>query len=128
MKITTLLFLGSLLSLSAFAANDPAESDKTAKKSPEDKMLEQIKKDPKTNPETSDTFNSSNLSQFAKDPIFATESPDQKEREKIVEGHQRKFDQSTSSHIQALYECGKIGEAKAAGECRKNVFKPTKKK
>ena len=126
MKMTTLLFLGSLfISIPAFSV----EEDKSEKPgvTPGDKMMEKIKKDPSKNPETSPEFSSENLSQFAKKPIFSSESADQKERDKVVEGNLNKFNQVSANHVETLYKCSKLSDPNAAKDCRKNEIKTKKK-
>lgn len=129
MKIPNFLLLGSLLlSFSALAA-DEAQADKLGN-SPGGKAIEKLLegKDKSKTPANMD-FNGAALeAQYAKEPGFASDSVDQKARDKVVEASQAKFTKKSSDHVQALYKCSKIGDLKAAKECRSAEATPKKSK
>lgn len=123
MKTKSVLLLGlcSLsFSLSALAATEAVETDKLGK-TPGEKAVQQVLdgKDKSKNPANME-FNGAALeAQYAKQPGFASESADHKENEKFIEASQAKSLGQSSSHVQALYKCAKMGELEASKECRK---------
>ena len=129
MKMKNFALLGlSLICFSAFAVEE-AQSDKLGT-TPGGKAIEKILegKDKSKNPANRE-FNGPALeAQYAKDPKLASDSADQNARDKIVEAHQTNFEKMSSGHVQALYKCSKIGELKAAKECRRAEISKKNKK
>ena len=85
-----------------------------------------LKADKKEDPLKVDIDGDALSRQFAQDPKLSTEAFDQKDKNKKVAVIDEKFEKNNLEHIQGLYLCQKIGNAKGAKDCRAKFFKKNK--
>ena len=90
-------------------------------------LMEAAKKAEKKEDPLKVEFDTDSLNkEFATDPKLSTDSFDQKDRNKKLAVIDQKFEANNLQHIQDLYLCQKMGTAKEAIACRKNIVKKSK--
>lgn len=123
MSTFKIALLSSLLAFhaSSYAVEEAAQTKDKLESTAGGKAVKELLKDPKKAPENQKFDPAAIKDQYAKEPGFSSDSADQEEKDKIVEANQEVFSNLEKAHVQELYRCGRIGNAEAAKECRKEA-------